>query len=547
MSKGFNLIKSKPFFLLLIIACFFIFLLKLTEIYLFYPILENAFHGQSFDYLNDLISHHRLKSPSTRNLEFYITELPKYINRIIFLSIYILISTYILFRNNSKIFKHFFLAKESGLKLAILRIIVLSFILVSNFPLSVNTLVKLTETATVPPFGWSNEIIDFLIQPDLAYVLGFLFTFFCIGALLGFFSKFMLWGATITGFFVMGIPQFFGKIDHYHILWHLLLLLSVSPAGNCLSIDSWRKNQSQVNLQKTIEYGLPIRVVMILIGLVYFFPGFWKYIFSGLEWAFSENLALKMHSKWIDYNGWLPSFRIDRYPFLYQSAAFATLIIELGFIFALFFKKTRYIFALSALMFHLSVFYFMKINFFSLVILYTVFIDWNRVFSFISKYTNVRLSNNESLSIQAYSKSKLIGILLITGNLLAGSLLINSWPFAVYPTFASIETSTIPSILIRAENNDEEILIEEIPLLSNNFSDKFENSTRLRSFIENILKSNPPNEENINKLISIFLNSSNFQESIHKVTIYEIRLNTNPDSEVKVQNISRAIFETEVH
>ena len=107
----------------------------------------------------------------------------------------------------------------------------------------------------------------------------------------------MLFGAVTTGFFVMGIPQFFGKIDHYHLLWYSLLIVSVSNSGNSLSVDNWMKKISQINHDKAIQFGLPLKIIMLLIGITYLFPGVWKITFSGLEWAFSNNLKYKLYSK----------------------------------------------------------------------------------------------------------------------------------------------------------------------------------------------------------------------------------------------------------
>ncbi|MDR9418366.1 hypothetical protein [Gracilimonas sp.] len=354
----------------------------------------------------------------------------------------------------------------------------------------------------------------------------------------------MMIGATLTGFFIMGIPQFFGKIDHYHILWYVLLILSVSPIGHCLSIDSWRNNIPQINGVKSSNYGVPIKIVMILIGLSYFFPGFWKFSISGFEWAFSENLKFKLYSKWLMLDGWTPFFRIDHYPFLYQSAAFMTLVIEIGFIFALFYKKIRPLFVIGALGFHVSVWYFMKNPFFSLMVLYVIFINWSKVFAFISNtLKNFNLSEVEVLNKpKSYLKYFIVGGFLIFGNVATGSLLIDSWPFGVYPTFASIESATVPSILIQAENENSEVVSESIPLLDANFKNEFNSVVRLRGYLGNLLNANTPEPQSYRALADIFYDSKNLNPDNYTLKFYKIRLSTNPDKSSKVNQKQELLY-----
>ncbi len=539
--KNFN--RYLPLLLVLVIL---IILGKIVQVYLLSPLVENAFNGESFEYLNKLITHHHLKDPSARTLDFYRLEVPKYINRLLALVTFSLIFIWIIFRDNKHVFKQFFLAEESAFKLALLRIVVTGYLLYLNFPKLIEELVYLGSDATVPPLGWSEGLVHLLVNQDISYFLGIAFTLFCLGAFVGIYTRFMLLGAAFIGLFVLGIPQFYGKIDHYHNLWHLLLLLSFSPSGYSLSIDCWRKKIPQINLNKSIAFGLPIRISMIIIGLVYFFPGFWKFAFSGFDWAFSDNLAFKLHSKWLEFGGWLPSLRVDRYPFLYKTAALSTLIIELGFIFGIFFKKTRLIFVVAAFSFHLSVYYLMRISFLTLMIIYIVFIDWDRIALFFKVKADYLKEQKYQLSNKFLPNIKRVGILLVAGNIITGFLLINSWPFAVYPTFASIETGSVPSIIIQAKDIDDKIIYESIPLLDKDFISQFKYTGRLRGFLETILNKSEVDENQVNTLISISQKSNSMPKNAALIEVYEIRLDTNPDAISKVEKMGRFLFRREL-
>ncbi|MTI89424.1 MAG: hypothetical protein FH748_15815 [Balneolaceae bacterium] len=505
----------------------------MTQNFVLAPVIESAFKEESFDYLNKIIAQHRLKAPDERTLSFYQHEIPRYINRLILLGIYVCTFLWVILKNNAKIFKDFFLEERSALSLGILRIVTLSLILYINFPASVNNLIALGSGAIVPPLGWNTDLIFFITQPAFAYSLNIFFIIFCLGSLFGLYTRTMLIGATITGFFVMGIPQFYGKIDHYHLLWHVLLILSMSRAGDSLSIDAWKRQLPQINLNTSIYYGVPLKIVMILIGLGYFFPGFWKFVFSGFDWIFSNNLQLKMHSKWLDLGGWTPAFRIDQYPLLYQAGALFTVAVELGFIFALFFKKVRSIFVLAAFGFHLMVYYFMKIPFFSTMALFVIFINWQKIFTSAS-YSSKKASIPKKSDSFFFRKFTWVGTFLITGYLISGSLLINSWPFAVYPTFASIESDTVPTLYIEAINEKSgHVEASTIPLLNDTFTDQFSSTSRLRGYIREIINSQNQNSAYFGTLEKIFskeyLSENNQTTDSINIHFYQIRLNTNPD------------------
>ena len=80
-----------------------------------------------------------------------------------------------------------------------------------------------------------------------------------------------------------------------------------------------------------LAYALPLRFVWVLLGICYFFPGLWKYWYSGLAWAFSDHFKHLAEWKWINMGlemkdgawqgDWQPLFRIDLYPLMYKPAA----------------------------------------------------------------------------------------------------------------------------------------------------------------------------------------------------------------------------------
>jgi hypothetical protein len=109
--------------------------------------------------------------------------------------------------------------------------------------------------------------------------------------------------------------------------------------------------------------------------VIYFFPGFWKVMLSGVDWMLSENLRFKMYAKWHQLQ-WVPLLRVDRIPILYQGLAVFTVVFELFFGVAVLVRRMRPWAVLSGIGFHLGVAYFMRIVFSTLMWCYVVFVPW---------------------------------------------------------------------------------------------------------------------------------------------------------------------------
>ncbi|MBK8698383.1 MAG: hypothetical protein IPN29_02065 [Saprospiraceae bacterium] len=167
-----------------------------------------------------------------------------------------------------------------------------------------------------------------------------------------------------------------------------------------------------------------------MLGLIYFFPGFWKLWNGGFDWIFTLNLTKQLYVKWGEMNGWLPSFRIDTYPVLIVICSIIVIGFELGFIFLCIKKKCRPVLLLTGVVMHSGIYVLMNISFFALLPNYVVLVDWARLF---------RVSSNTLINSSSgipYSKSlRTIAIILLGGNMIYGLKKQQSYPFTCYPTF----------------------------------------------------------------------------------------------------------------
>ncbi|PZD74104.1 hypothetical protein C1752_01217 [Acaryochloris thomasi RCC1774] len=291
-----------------------------------------------------------------------------------------------------RIVNNFFTESTHPLNLAIFRITVFL------------TLIKFVDISSTVWFSQMPEQLQFLpgnlgwlfnylpIDASTARLTSSLMLVFCFTGAIGLFSRTSAFVTTILGFYVLGIPQLWGKVNHYnHLLW-FVAILAVSRCGDFLSVDAifaaWKRADAGTTQppQPARLYTLPLRFVWLLMGVIYFFPGFWKVWNSGYRWAWSDNLNFQMYRKWLELDGWVPIFRIDQYPLLNRTSGLWTIAWELSFILLIFLPRWRLPAALMGLFFHNMTNLFMRISFWTLQVCYVSFFNWHKIFNSIGRF-----------------------------------------------------------------------------------------------------------------------------------------------------------------
>ena len=431
-------------------------------------LIESAYNGQSLPLVNKYVSIHRSIDPEKRTLQYFIDNGKPVVPRLLSVFIALLILALSGVRNKYALVRNFFAEIAHPVNLAIFRIVLFGALLgyvdiqqgieFSRFP---------ADLRVAPPgLGWLLNILP--IDPTLTTIASSIFIVVCLSALLGYYSRTSATLAVMVGLYVLGLPQFFGKIDHYHHLLWFAAILAASPCGDALSIDAVlasRRNRGNVPTEKSVAYALPLRFVMLLLGILYFFAGVWKFVIGGIGWATGETMRNILYAQWFRLD-WVPQFRIDNYPFLYHSAGVGVVVFELVFIFAILFPKHRKYAAIAGLLFHISVYLFAHINFWTLALCYVVFIDFEPLYRRL-RMTKLQNPGNGSFNRHSsfvYHKSKpplILGITLLSINTLCGIALFDSWPFAVYPTFAAVEerfTQSLTVVLVNPDGTTTEII-----------------------------------------------------------------------------------------
>lgn len=355
-------------------------------------LIESIYEGTSLEFLNELIAHHRASRPWA-TLEYYDDVGRLIVSRIIviLIGLELMMVAGVKYRALLRIVKEFFSAVTHPINLAVFRIVLFYYVYSLVDVSTIFAFSKIPAELRVAPFGM-GWLLDFLpINPTWAQSSAELLVICSFTAMIGLFSRTSALVVAISGFYAWGIPQFYGKVNHYHHLLWFALILAASRCGDALSCDAIIASIERADKGMTDgsgpsqQYSLPLRFVMLLLGIMYFFPGFWKLWTSGVAWAWSDNLKFTMYAKWIELGDWTPFFRVDQYPLLYKLGATMAIIFETSFIFLVFSRGFRLLAPLGGLMFHTMTAVFMGISFNSLLICYVVFFDWHSISSWVGR------------------------------------------------------------------------------------------------------------------------------------------------------------------
>lgn len=364
------------------------------------------------------------------------------------------------------IFRNFFLVEESPYNIAIFRIVFFLFILthLDSWRLATLEFSQWPSAMLDIPMGMKTILTVMPVHPDQVAKMIDVFVIACFLGLVGLFARLASLVAAITGIYVMGIAQCYGKVDHiHHFIW-FMLILSASRCSDVLSIDSilrsWcqAKEGTTTKIENSVIYTWPLRFIWLLIGLIYFFPGFWKLVGSD-NWSWSDNLKYQLYNQWFNLGGWVPSFRIDQHPWVYKISAVGVICFELLFIVFILFSFLRPIAVIVGLLFHQLIYMFMGIDFFNLQFCYIAFINWAGLFSIRASPTKT-----QSLKKLVFDERiiQCIGVFLLVVNAYFGAReIITAWPFACYPTFAgNLQEAKIETIKAYGLKGHEEKLLE---------------------------------------------------------------------------------------
>lgn len=248
---------------------------------------------------------------------------------------------------------------------------------------------------TLNPIGARNYFLDPIwyfhllgIQyhiPALSFIVYALLMSATVWMIMGKWTRASILVIILCIFYLKGVrDSFSGDVHHRYIIpMQMLFLFLLSRCGEVHSRDS--RHGAHPPLQEW-EASWPIKMMQLYVALFYFWSVIAKVRVSGWEWFSGEGriqeVLIKRSVRWgMTSEGELVknslSFELAQRPDLIQIFSHLVLAFELGFPLILFIQsvKLRAFFLSGVIVFHISSFVLMDVNFLLIPFVYLIFFD----------------------------------------------------------------------------------------------------------------------------------------------------------------------------
>lgn len=403
-------------------------------------LIEGALDGRFMSGLGRSIRLHMTNNPDHASVSFFVDLAKLTVRRSLLLWAVFGLAVVALQRWAGDVLTGFFAATARAETLAVTRFVVFATLAFSVNVGAIEYLSGQPEGTVQAPRFMSWWVHALPLNPAFSGWAARLLVGVSILAAVGLGTRVSAAVAAVLAVYVLGIPQYFGKIDHgMHGLVWISMILAVSPCGEAFSVDRALRRDGPASPAASTAFGLPVRMIWFLFACIYFFPGFWKFAISGWEWAISDNLKFKMYSAWRGKD-YLPAFRIDQSDALLQLSALMTVLWEIAFPLLILFRRTRWLALVGGILFHWGVWEFMRIGPPLILLAYVVFVDWGAIRDRLSSPAQRREGT------PAHRTTRWVGVPVCALVFLTGMTMTDSWPFGVYPTHAGIRGPTFQTV-----------------------------------------------------------------------------------------------------
>ncbi|MCU7550100.1 hypothetical protein OCK74_13335 [Chitinophagaceae bacterium LB-8] len=272
----------------------------------------------------------------------------------------------------------------------------------------------------LPSFNWLSNYFNYFFSPPKLSIANLFdsfpnqsfFTFLSVINIISFF--FIFWGIwtkyssiIFTCTYILGsnFVFSFGKIDHGILLYITPLFLGLAGWGRYYSFDNWRRKttHSEEDTASTDRKTFIISVLALMIGFSFFTAGIVKAYGGWWKWNVE---AVRFHL-YDHYYSWervkyLANFfiKIDNHLF-WKLLDYLTLSFEIGFLLSVVHRNIFKYFLSAAVIFHCFVLLMFNITFAANLIVYLLFIDWEK-FRYPSFINKPNQSTNYKIKIIAF-------------------------------------------------------------------------------------------------------------------------------------------------
>lgn len=168
------------------------------------------------------------------------------------------------------------------------------------FAYSVARQAEIAPWAAVSPFFWRPTFffallnLPVLSERTLTVLMWIWRPILCLAAI-GLFTRLGCWTAFLLGFYLIGLPHNFGKVNHNDAIIVVgLAIFAVSRCGDAWSLDSLIGAARNRRRTERGEYGWPLQLYRLMITLVLFAAAMAKFRNAGAAWVLSDNLYYTM-------------------------------------------------------------------------------------------------------------------------------------------------------------------------------------------------------------------------------------------------------------
>ncbi|HXM40340.1 MAG TPA: HTTM domain-containing protein [Bryobacteraceae bacterium] len=281
-----------------------------------------------------------------------------------------------------RIWRRYWFAPETAEELALVRVVSYVLLLAIYLPLD-----DRGWTQVSPVFWMPISLFHILSgaprDPTLIRVVQILWKASLLSSATGFLSRLSMATAAALGFFLLGLPNCFGKVHHldgFPVL--LLCILAVSRCADALSVDRALRGSRATRAGPSWKYRWPVRLAQTLFLLVFFAAGWAKVRNGGLAWMTASN----MRSIWLgELFTHIPPTRLGSFlaqsTWLTQFAAVATVILELSALPALFVRRLRMLTLVGLLGLQTCIALMLGVYFTPHLVGYALFLPWGRYYT----------------------------------------------------------------------------------------------------------------------------------------------------------------------
>jgi hypothetical protein len=238
-------------------------------------------------------------------------------------------------------------------------------------------------TEVSPVFWMPVSLFRFLPGPPRdAVLIGLLQMVWKVSlftAAIGLFTRVSLCAATLLGFFVLGLPNCFGKIHHLDgFVVLVLFILCASRCGDAIAIDRLLRKRRTPSPASSGDYSWPVRLGQTLFLLMFLAAGLSKLRHSGLAWLDPANMRFLLIANQFNH---APPTRwaafIAQSDVLCSLAAVSTVVVELSGLPAIFFPAMRVPVVIALFGLQAAIAMVMGIYFTPHLVGYALFVHWN--------------------------------------------------------------------------------------------------------------------------------------------------------------------------